>query len=342
MKNRLFRSVFSLLLAILIIVGMSTVAFADSKIIVAEDKSIIFESGGSQTNDLFGSFKGIMPGDVLIEEITVENRNVEFNFIQTYLRAILNDENDNPINDDVLYQIQEDIRNNGPQTDTEYMFDFLSKLSMKVWNGSELIYESSPDELDGLSDNVYLGTLQQGETLLLKEELEVPIELDNEYMDRIGEVDWVFSYEGFEETSLTVQKIWKEDNVNHPESIKVNLLKDNIVEKSVELNKDNDWTYTWDGLDVDYEWTVEEIVPDGYIASYSTEGNITIITNALEDSKETEPTKKETIKPTTTKATTKPKTGESLNQMFLFGSIMLALAIGILFIRIRKGKIKKY
>lgn len=172
-----------------------------------------------------------MPGDQIEEDIKVENKNSDFDYLKVYMRAVLNDENDNPISAEVLKELQADSRNQVPVTDLEYMFDFLSQLSMKVWNGSELIYESSPDQLNGLADNVYLGSLAQNEVLSLKVDLEVPIELGNEYMDRIGEVDWVFVFEGYNETSLTVEKIWQDKNVNHPDKITVNLLKDDVVEK---------------------------------------------------------------------------------------------------------------
>ena len=359
MKNRLFRSVFSLLLVLLIIIGIPNIAFAaDSNVSFDKDKMIVFEPGSVYSDtDLFQNFKGVMPGDQIEEDIKVENKNSDFDYLKVYMRAVLNDDNDNPISAEVLKELQADSRNQVPVTDLEYMFDFLSQLSMKVWNGSELIYESSPDQLNGLADNVYLGSLAQNEVLSLKVDLEVPIELGNEYMDRIGEVDWVFVFEGYNETSLTVEKIWQDKNVNHPDKITVNLLKDDVVEKSVELSKDNDWTYTWENLNTDYKWTVEEVVPEGYVASYEVKDNVITIINALKEPEKTEPTKPEPtetkpsetkptkteiIKPvTTTKATTKPITGENSIPMFLFAGILLALAVVILIIRIQKGKIKK-
>ena len=48
---------------------------------------------------------------------------------------------------------------------TATMQDFLSQLTMRVYNGSELIYESSPDQAGALAENVLLGTLSAGEAL---------------------------------------------------------------------------------------------------------------------------------------------------------------------------------
>ena len=94
-----------------------------------------------------------------------------------------------------------------------------------------------------------------------------------------------------------------------------------------------------------------------YVASYEVKNNVITIINALKEPEKTEPTKPEPtetkpsetkptkteiIKPvTTTKATTKPITGENSIPMFLFAGILLALAVVILIIRIQKGKIKK-
>lgn len=161
------------------------------------------------------------------------------------------------------------------------MTEFLSQLSMKVWNGTELIYEASPDELDVLASNVFLGTFRTGESTTLKVELTVPAELDNRFANRVGEVDWVFHVDCYQESQLTVRKLWSDGNANHTaDSITVNLLKDGKVEKSVELNSQNGWVYTFDRLVEGYQWTVEEAqVPEGYQVSYETQGNTVTITN---------------------------------------------------------------
>lgn len=83
-----------------------------------------------------------------------------------------------------------------------------------------------------------------------------------------------------EPVQLTVVKKWKDNSsTNRPTKVKVNLLKDGEVSESVTLNKSNSWTHTWKGLDPNCEWTVKEVVPSGYKASYSTKGHTTTITN---------------------------------------------------------------
>lgn len=272
MKN-IFKRLSSLTLALLLVCSLGVTAFAASPSITFEgfSEGFDFQPGSEYTEtDLFGSFKGVMPGDVLTETITFTNSATDCDFVQLYMRAIAHDEQSNPLSEKVA------------EAETvATMMEFLSQLSMKVWNGTELIYEASPDELDGLADNVFLGTFRTGETTTLKVELTVPVELDNRFANRVGEVDWVFHVEAYNESQLSVRKVWSDGNSAHAEdSITVNLLKDGEVESTAVLNAENGWAYTFDKLVEGYTWTVEEAeVPEGYTVSYETVGTSLTITN---------------------------------------------------------------
>lgn len=198
-KNKM-KNGFSLLTALLLAAGLSvTAAAADSSVVFEDGKVTVFESGSAYTDsDLFENFKGVMPGDVRTEEITVENRAGDCDYIKVYLRAVPHDEDGNPVSGEVLEELRAD-RRRGNDSELEYMYDFLSQLSMKVTSGDSVLYEESPDRVDGLADNVYLGTLREKETVALNVELSVPIEMGSEYSGRIGEVDWVFVAEGFDD-----------------------------------------------------------------------------------------------------------------------------------------------
>ena len=127
-----------------------------------------------------------MPGDKLTETIKVRNTAPEYDYVKIYLRAEVHDESSNPLSDEV-----------SDKETVATMSDFLAQLSMRVYNGGNLIYNASPDQLDGLKNNVLLGEFVNGASTSLKVELAVPKTLGNEYMHRAGEVDWIFTAEGY-------------------------------------------------------------------------------------------------------------------------------------------------
>ena len=273
-----------LVLMLLMVMSLASTAFAASPSITFNgfSKGFDFQPGSEYTEtDLFGSFKNVMPGDTVTETITFTNSATDCDFVNLYMRAEAHDETANPLSPKVA-----------EKETVATMTEFLSKLSMKVWNGTELIYDASPDELDGLKTNKFLGTYRSGEKATLKVELNVPIELGNEYANRVGEVDWIFHVEAYNESQLSVRKVWSDGNANHAdESITVNLLKDGRVERSQVLNTENGWAYTFDRLLEGHTWTVEETnVPADYTVSYSTAGTMTTITNTRNYTPPTPPT----------------------------------------------------
>lgn len=247
-----------------LVFGMSLTVSADSNISFNG-----FEDGFDFSNrDLFASFKYVMPGDVLTEKITFTNNAKDSDFVNLYLKANVEDVNE------------------------DYEIDFLSTLGLKVYNGSELIYDDTADETGSLTDFKYLGTFRSGESATLTAELSVPIELGNMYAGNIGNVDWIFHVEAYSESQLTARKLWSDGNSNHEnESVTVNLLEDGEVADTAELSAENNWAYTFDRLLEGHSWSVEEAsVPKGYEVSYDTVGNVTTITNKLIETPSPTPT----------------------------------------------------
>lgn len=77
-----------------------------------------------------------------------------------------------------------------------------------------------------------------------------------------------------ETVDVAVTKVWDvTDGKATPASVSVQLMKDGKAEGSkVTLNKDNDWSYTWEELETGHDWTVKEVnVPDGYTVSTAQE-----------------------------------------------------------------------
>ena len=292
--NRSFRNLSYLLLALVILLSLSMTALAAdfSVTFKGAQEGFDFQPGSEYTaTDLFDGFKDIMPGDKLTETIQVKNEASDCDYIKLYMRVVVHDENGNPLTYSEIFENKDgkDQVNVAGQRDETVatMQDFLSQLTMRIYNGDKLIYDASPDEAGALVNNVLLGTLSRGESLNLKVELDVPIELGNKYANRVGEVDWIFLAECFSysqlQEQLAVHKVWDDNGYSdRPDSVTVYLLRNGEKHDEVELNKDNQWTYTWDDLSDRYSWSVKEEVPDGYEATYKTEDNKVFITNHMD------------------------------------------------------------
>ena len=301
MKN--MRKVFSLLLAVLLVMSLASTAFAADASITFKglEEGFEFAPGTQYTvTDLFDNFKDVMPGDALTQNITFTNDADDCDYIKLYMRAIVHDEEGNVLTYSEPFEFadgKDQAGIDGQRDETvATMADFLAQLSMKVYVGDLLIFEAAPNELGGLAENVLLGEFRTGETTNLKVELDVPIDLGNEYANRVGEVDWVFTAEGFDDpeeepecgTWRTVHKIWVGEGP-HPLFVKVHLLKDGKIVDTKYLTPMTQWTWTWGDLEKGHDWRVVEVVPAGYEADYYTIGHVTIITNTKIE-EPTEPT----------------------------------------------------
>ena len=191
--KKILKTISALALALLLLLGMGATAFAESKVTYEGGaEKFVFLPGSEYTEtDLFENFKGVMPGDVITQEITVQNNYTKAEKVKIYLRAVVHDEQGNPLSEEVART-----------EDLVSMQDFLSQLTMTVKQGDKVLFSASPDELDGLKENVLLGTFPGKSYTKLVLELSVPIELGNEYANRVGEVDWIFTAE---EVTKTVQ-----------------------------------------------------------------------------------------------------------------------------------------
>jgi hypothetical protein len=181
--KKVFRFTLCLLLMASLFCGLGFAAFAESSVnFEGGAENFIFLPGSRYTStDLFENFKDVMPGDVIDQEIKIKNNFLGPDTIKIYMRAIPHDES-NPLSASVA--AEEDLAS---------MTDFLSQLHMEIYDKKgELIYSASPDELGGLTERLLLVELGRGQSATFTVRLIVPIELGNEYADRVGEVDWEF------------------------------------------------------------------------------------------------------------------------------------------------------
>ena len=203
---KIMKKMSTLALVLLLLVCLSAPVLAEYSSVTyigGAEKFVFFPGSEYTDSDLFQNFMNVMPGDVLTETIIVKSDATTCDYVNIYMRAVTHEELDNPLSEKVA-----------EEENLVSMLDFLSQLYMTVKQGDEVIYSASPDELDGLQDEILLGRFRRGTEKTLTVELSVPIELGNEYSYRVGEVDWQFRAEEFNDPIVLPEK--EEDTPAEP------------------------------------------------------------------------------------------------------------------------------
>ena len=158
------RRFLNLFVTLLVVLALATSAMAASTVTYKNGAENYIDVPGG---DLFSSFKDVMPGDSLSQPITV--RNDSSNRVRIYMRAL------------------------GAQEGTD---DFLSQMTLTVRkNADAVLFDAPANETAQLTEWVYLGTLSAGGEATLDVTLNVPIEMGNDYAQKIGYLDWQFKIE---------------------------------------------------------------------------------------------------------------------------------------------------
>ena len=173
MKHSVKR-VFSLALALLLLSCGVFALGADSAVTYTGNKgTFTFAPGSAQSpTDLFDAFKGVMPGDVLTEQVTVRNNADKTVYVKIYMRA------------------------RGAQPGSE---DLLKQLTLTVdqVGKANRLFEAPADQTAQLTDWVLLGTFQSGAAVTLGVTLNVPLQLGNELQSAMGALEWEFRADEF-------------------------------------------------------------------------------------------------------------------------------------------------
>ena len=206
--KKFMKKLLSLAMILAALAALAVPALAADSVVSRKGNDIVIETTGSgyTDTDLFDNFKNVMPGDERTEAITIKNNVTGYDYVKLYIRAVPHDEQGNPLTYSETYENEDgkDQKNAAGERDETVatMADFLSKLSMDVYlvnadGTKETIFSASPDKSAQFTDNVLLGTFAKGQSAKLEAVLTVPAELGNEYANRVGEVDWLFTVEGF-------------------------------------------------------------------------------------------------------------------------------------------------
>lgn len=171
------KKIITILITLAVLLSSTVTVFAaDGKVTYSGNAgNFVFEPGSEHSlTDLFPNFKGVMPGDTLTQKITVKNKADNKVKVKIYIRSL------------------------GAYEDSK---EFLSQLGLKVAKSEEnemaYMFDASADEKAQLADWACLGTLYSGGEVNLDVTLDVPVELDNEFQNKIGYLDWEFMIEEF-------------------------------------------------------------------------------------------------------------------------------------------------
>lgn len=150
-------------------------------------KLVITPKDGHHTDsDLFGEFKGVMPGDTLTETITFKNESTttRTKYVKLYIVAVPHGQDNLPVDEHI--------------TDVDAMNAFLSNFTLTVKQGDTEIFTGKPNEVGTFGGSgCLLGTFRKGESTTLTVTLALDINADNTVSDREGEVDWKFIAEEY-------------------------------------------------------------------------------------------------------------------------------------------------
>lgn len=170
--RKIIKKISILALALVMVMGMTVTSFGASAVTYVDNaEDFIFTPGtGANPTDLFIGFKDVMPGDSLTEYIEVKNDYRGKDKVIVYMRA--------------LGGHPEDV-------------DFLSQmtLTVKAAGGDTEMFNAPADQSAQLTEWVSLGIIENGKPVTLAVTLDVPIEMGNDYQDKIGELDWQFKVE---------------------------------------------------------------------------------------------------------------------------------------------------
>ena len=172
----------------------------------------------------------------------------------------------------------QELRNLANVLETKVMLKGQKPLSTAISNKKGMV------KWENVENGTYLIT---GEEVIRNEKLYKPAPILVEIED--NEVTIGVKY--FErlikkEIDINVVKVWDDEGYQEkrPEEVEVWLLRNYKVYKKIELNRDNNWVYTWKGLDARSVWKViEGDVPEGYTMSVEEDDYEFVITNTYKE-----------------------------------------------------------
>ena len=191
------KKLISILVVLFLLTGSALAASSVSYEGGAE-KFVFLPGSEYSDSDMFENFKGVLPGDVLEQKITVKNDTK--GKVRIYMRA----EPGESIPGGLLEKNGLTVEENR---------DFLNQLQLTVECRDKEIFEAAPSETAQLTNNTLLGTFKSKGSTELTVKLTVPATMGNDYMGRIGIVPWTFLVEEIPEDDTPDTGDWFQTGV---------------------------------------------------------------------------------------------------------------------------------
>ncbi|MGN1413010.1 MAG: LPXTG cell wall anchor domain-containing protein [Anaerovoracaceae bacterium] len=339
--KKIIKKMFSVLLALTVVLSFSVNAFAaDAGVTYKGQKDMLeFHPGSVYTDsDLFANFKGVMPGDSLVQKITVSNTASDCDYIKVYLKALPHDAEKNPLS--------EKVKDSGETVDR--MTKFLSQLILILRQGETEIFRGTAAEAGTLENGVYLGNLGRNESLDLEAQLYVPLSMGNEFANRVGEIDWVFKVEALDYPAQKYTVLWNNYDGTNLETDYYNFYDMPTYDGPTPVRPEDDlYTYEFIGWDKEIVRVTQNAVYTARYKAIPKEVNIDEPETPLGPSDPDKPGKGENVDdpdvPTGSYDSNgnhgKPKTGDDQNMLFWL-LLMAAAGVGGV-VTVRKARKEK-
>lgn len=254
--SKIFQKTGGLLLALVLFLSMSMTAFAYTEIDTSRTGSITVSPKGGQS---IGTELTIYR----VADVVVDNA-------------------------DQKYVLTEDFAASGADLTSLDDAEALAKTLSAYVTDQKL---SGTTKAVGTDGSVKFDSLKLGLYLVIQKVAQPGGSIVNPFLVSVPNLDaneeWVYDVdaspkaETFELIDITVKKVWNDgnDTSSRPSSITVNLYKDSTLIDTVTLNGDNNWTYTWTGLEKSDGYSISEVESKDYAATYNQNGYVFTITN---------------------------------------------------------------
>lgn len=168
-----FLTVLALALSAAATVSASSVTYK------GQAEKFVYQPGSEYSpTDLFAEFRGVMPGDSLVQDITVKNAVSDKVNVEIFIRAL---------------GASELSGDEGTVVSREQSDEFLKEMTLTVTQkGKSELFDAPANQTAQLTDWVSLGTFKSGAEVDLQVLLDIPVTMGNDFKEKIGALQWQF------------------------------------------------------------------------------------------------------------------------------------------------------